>query len=115
VKHRGGYGVIDIKVNERNGNVAGIAHVFDDDQVLLITEQGMIIRVPVGGIRSIGRNTQGVCVIDIDENDTVVAAVKVVEKEQPEDGPGGTDETSEEAVEEQAGEALDESPDEPVH
>jgi len=102
VKHRGGYGVIDIKVTERNGNVAGIAHVFDDDQVLLITEQGMIIRVPVfvppaaegkpaGGIRSIGRNTQGVRVIHIDETDTVVAAVKVVDKEQPEDENGGGD------------------------
>jgi DNA gyrase subunit A len=91
VKHRGGYGVIDIKVTERNGNVAGIANVFDDDQVLLITEQGMIIRVPVEGIRSIGRNTQGVRVIHIDETDTVVAAVKVVDKEQPEDENGGED------------------------
>jgi DNA gyrase subunit A len=91
VKHRGGYGVIDIKVTERNGNVAGIANVVDDDQVLLITEQGMIIRVPVEGIRSIGRNTQGVRVIHIDETDTVVAAVKVVDKEQPEDENGGED------------------------
>jgi len=91
VKHRGGYGVIDIKVTERNGHVAGIAHVEVDDQVLLITEQGMIIRVPVEGIRSIGRNTQGVRVINIDENDTVVAAVKVVDKESQEDDNGGPD------------------------
>jgi DNA gyrase subunit A len=81
-KHRGGYGVIDIKTTERNRNVAGMAHVFDEDQVLLITEQGMIIRVPVDSIRSIGRNTQGVRVINIDENDTVVAAVKLVDREQ---------------------------------
>ncbi|HEX2120878.1 MAG TPA: DNA gyrase C-terminal beta-propeller domain-containing protein, partial [Thermoanaerobaculia bacterium] len=98
-KHRGGYGVIDIKTTERNGSVAGIAHVFDEDQVLLITEQGMIIRVPVETIRSIGRNTQGVRVINIDENDTVVAAVKVVEKEQPEESPENGDEvTGEEPV-----------------
>jgi len=95
VKHRGGYGVIDIKTTERNGKVAGIAHVSDEDQVLLITEQGMIIRVPVTTIRSIGRNTQGVRVINIDESDTVVAAVKLVEKEQPEENGGG-DETPDE-------------------
>ncbi len=95
VKHRGGYGVIDIKTTERNGKVAGIAHVSDEDQVLLITEQGMIIRVPVTTIRSIGRNTQGVRVINIDEGDTVVAAVKLIEKEQPEENGGG-DETPDE-------------------
>ena len=95
VKHRGGYGVIDIKTTERNGKVAGIAHVSDEDQVLLITEQGMLIRVPVTTIRSIGRNTQGVRVINIDEGDTVVAAVKLIEKEQPEENGGG-DETPDE-------------------
>ncbi|HEX8173235.1 MAG TPA: DNA gyrase subunit A [Thermoanaerobaculia bacterium] len=110
-KHRGGYGVIDIKVNDRNGNVAGIAHVYDDDQVLLITEQGMIIRVPVSSMRSIGRNTQGVRVIHIDETDTVVAAVKVIEKEQPEaDAAGDADETPEDG-----GGSEDAPPEEPVH
>ncbi|HWW59816.1 MAG TPA: DNA gyrase C-terminal beta-propeller domain-containing protein, partial [Thermoanaerobaculia bacterium] len=91
-KHRGGYGVMGIKTNERNGKVAGMAVVFDEDQVLLITEQGMIIRVPVASMRSIGRNTQGVRVINLDDNDTVVAAVKVVEKEGGEDEPAGDDE-----------------------
>jgi len=85
-KHRGGYGVIDIKANERNGKVAGMAVVFDEDQVLLITEQGMIIRVPVSSMLPKGRNIQGLRVVKLDEGDRVVAAVKVVEKEQPEDG-----------------------------
>jgi DNA gyrase subunit A len=85
-KHRGGYGVIDIKTNERNGKVAGMAVVFDEDQVLLITEQGMIIRVPVSSMLPKGRNIQGLRVVKLDEGDRVVAAVKVVEKEQPEDG-----------------------------
>ncbi len=104
-KRRGGFGVIDIKTTERNGKVAGMAVVYEEDQVLLITEQGMIIRVPVSSIRSIGRNTQGVRVINLDENDTVVAAVKVVEKEQPEGSEGPEDDnapeddgTAEEAV-----------------
>ena len=84
-KHRGGYGVIDIKTTERNGKVAGMAVVFDEDQVLLITEQGMIIRVPVSSISPKGRNIQGVRVVKIEDSDRVVAAVKVVEKEQPEE------------------------------
>jgi DNA gyrase subunit A len=84
-KHRGGFGVIDIKTTERNGKVAGMAIVFDEDQVLLITEQGMIIRVPVSTIPPKGRNIQGVRVVKMDEGDRVVAAVKVVEKEQPEE------------------------------
>jgi DNA gyrase subunit A len=101
LKHRGGYGVIDIKTTERNGKVAGIAHVAEDDQVLFISEQGMIIRVPAEGISSIGRNTQGVRVVRIDEGDRVVATMIVDkdETEQPED------------------DAVDEQPpaDEPVH
>ncbi len=80
--HRSGMGVINIKVTEKNGSVAGIAHVIDDDQLLLITEQGMIIRIDVAGLRSMGRSTQGVRVINVEENDRVVAAVKLVEKEE---------------------------------
>jgi DNA gyrase subunit A len=89
--HRGGKGVINIKVTEKNGKVAGIAHVFDDDQLLLITEQGMIIRVSVRDLRSMGRSTQGVRVINVEENDRVVAAVKLVEKEEN-GGPSTSDE-----------------------
>jgi DNA gyrase subunit A len=55
----------------------------------------MIIRVPVTSIRSVGRNTHGVRVINLDEGDTVVGAVKLVEKEQPEENGGG-DETPDE-------------------
>jgi DNA gyrase subunit A len=81
--HRGGMGVINIKVTDKNGKVAGIAHVSDDDQLLLITEQGMIIRMSVADLRSMGRSTQGVRVINVEESDRVVAAVKLVEKEEP--------------------------------
>jgi DNA gyrase subunit A len=82
---RGAMGVINIKTTDKNGKVAGIAHVSDDDQVLVISEQGMIIRFPVGGVRSMGRNTQGVRLINIEEGDRVVAAMKIVDKVQPED------------------------------
>jgi DNA gyrase subunit A len=85
LQSRGGIGVTNIKTTDKNGKVAGISYVFEDDQVLLITEQGMIIRTNVADIRSIGRNTQGVRVINIDENDLVVAAVKLVDKDDADD------------------------------
>ncbi|HEX3577531.1 MAG TPA: DNA gyrase subunit A [Thermoanaerobaculia bacterium] len=85
LQSRGGIGVTNIKTTDKNGKVAGISYVFEDDQVLLITEQGMIIRTNVADIRSIGRNTQGVRVINIDENDLVVAAVKLVDKDDGEE------------------------------
>src|SRR5438477_99742 len=81
-KHRGGFGVIDIKTGERNGKVAGMAVVFEEDQVLLITEQGMILRVPVSSIPIRGRNILGVRVVRVEEADRVVAAIKLVEKEE---------------------------------
>jgi len=87
--HRGGMGVVNVRITDKNGKVAGVAHVVEDDQLLLITEQGMIIRTSVGHIRAMGRNTQGVRVINVEENDRVVAAVKVVEKESADENGGG--------------------------
>jgi DNA gyrase, A subunit len=96
LQSRGGIGVTNIKTTDKNGKVAGISYVFEDDQVLLITEQGMIIRTNVADIRSIGRNTQGVRVINIDENDLVVAAVKLVDKDDVEEDVPTADESAEE-------------------
>jgi DNA gyrase subunit A len=87
LQRRGGLGLSNVRITEKNGAVAGIAHVGDDDQLLLITEQGMMIRTGVGSIRIAGRKTQGVRVINIDEGDTVVAAVKVIERAEDEPGP----------------------------
>jgi DNA gyrase subunit A len=101
LQSRGGIGVTNIKTTDKNGKVAGISYVFEDDQVLLITEQGMIIRTNVADIRSIGRSTQGVRVINIDENDLVVAAVKLVDKEDAdEEIVGGDSETPDETPDE---------------
>jgi DNA gyrase subunit A len=117
-KRRGGYGVIDIKT-ERYGNVAGMAVVFEEDQVLLITEQGMIVRVPVSSIPSKGRNIHGVRVVRIDEGDTVVAAVKVVDRTPDEDdspeGETPEGEASESEVPEAVEEQGEEAGEEPVH
>ena len=98
LQSRGGMGVINIKTTEKNGKVAGISHVHDDDQLLVISEQGMIIRFPVSGVRSMGRNTQGVRLLNVEEPDKVVAAIKVIDdKEQVEEGIGeepGNEETT---------------------
>jgi len=81
VQSRGGVGVINIATSERNGPVIGVAYVQDEDEVLLITQQGMIIRMPTGDLRAIGRATQGVRLIDIEDQDKVVSVARLVERE----------------------------------
>ena len=75
---RGGKGVIDIKTTDRNGPVVSCKQVLDDDEVMVITQQGIMIRVPVDDISLIGRNTQGVRVISVDEGDRVIDMTRVV-------------------------------------
>jgi DNA gyrase subunit A len=79
---RGGYGITNIRTSDRNGKVVGIVFVTDDDEVMLISQQGMILRTRAGDIRSIGRATQGVRLIEMEEGDMVVAVAKLVEKEE---------------------------------
>jgi DNA gyrase subunit A len=81
VQSRGGVGIINIATSERNGQVVGIAYVQDEDEVLLITQQGMIIRMLTNDVRAIGRATQGVRLIDIEDEDKVVSVARLVEKE----------------------------------
>lgn len=80
VVSRGGTGVTNIKVNERNGDVAGVKVVDKDDEVMFISKNGIIIRVDVNGISEIGRNTLGVRLMKMDEGDKVIGVAKV-EKE----------------------------------
>ncbi len=79
VQSRGGVGIINARANDRNGRVAGVAYVEDDDEVMLITQQGKVLRMVTGGIRSIGRATQGVRLIEIDDDDRVVSMARLVE------------------------------------
>ncbi len=72
VKGRGGLGVINIKTTARNGKVVTIQEVKDSDQMMVITKDGIVIRCPVSGISVIGRNTQGVRLINLEEGDRVV-------------------------------------------
>ncbi len=84
LQSRGGVGIINIQTTDRNGKVVGIAYVHDDDQLMLISQQGMILRMKAGGIRTIGRATQGVRLIEMEEGDMVVSVAKLAEREDEE-------------------------------
>jgi DNA gyrase subunit A len=82
VQSRGGVGVINIATSSRNGQVVGMSYVEEGDEVLLITQQGMIIRMPTNDVRAIGRATQGVRLIEIEGDDKVVSVARLVEKDE---------------------------------
>jgi len=79
---RGGKGVINIKVTRKNGEVIGLKSVTEQDEVMLMTQNGMVVRCPVKDIRTVGRNSQGVRVIRLDAKDQVSSVASVVTKEE---------------------------------
>lgn len=79
---RGGKGIITLKTTEKTGNVVGILQVADDDEIMMITAQGKIIRLKVKSLRTIGRNTQGVKLFDIEKGDKIMAVALLAEKEE---------------------------------
>ena len=84
-QRRGGKGVIDIKTTKRNGRVVGIVPVDDTDELMMMTVRGKIQRVAAKDISVIGRNTQGVRIMSLDEGDTLTAIVRVPPDEIDED------------------------------
>jgi DNA gyrase subunit A len=93
LQHRGGKGVITIKTTERNGPVVGALLVGDDDDVMLISDQGKIIRMKIADLRVIGRNTQGVTLIGLDGEERLVGVASLAETENA--VPGEDDEDAE--------------------
>jgi len=89
IQSRGGYGIINIQASERNGPVVGISYVTGDDELMLITQQGQILRIRTGTIRPIGRATQGVRLIVVEEGDKVVSIVRVADSGINGDEPNG--------------------------
>ncbi len=81
VQKRGGRGVIAIKTTERNGLVVGILLVAEDDDLMLMTNIGKVIRMPINSISVISRNTQGVKVMGMESDERVVGAARLAEKE----------------------------------
>ena len=77
VSGRGGQGIINIIASERNGNVASTFTINHEDQIMLITDKGQMIRCNVKDIRITGRNTQGVRIFNLSENEKVVSAARI--------------------------------------
>ena len=123
IKGRGGQGVLDIKTTDRNGPVVRAKFTREGDDVMYITESGMIVRTPVSEISSYGRNTQGVRLVNLKDGDSVVS-VEIVRGEDMErfaddgvdegdeaEGAGGAAADAENNAESTGdGPAVDESP-----
>jgi DNA gyrase subunit A len=88
LQNRGGKGLINIKTAGRNGPVVGVKFVSGDASVMLITGKGMIIRLNTADIATIGRNTQGVRLIQLEEGDQLVSVDRVAEREDGDEGAG---------------------------
>jgi DNA gyrase subunit A len=100
VQSRGGYGVINIRATDRNGKVIGMKSIREADELMLITQQGMIVRTGANEFRVIGRATQGVKLIGLKAGDSLVciARVETDDSQQgqlPFDGQGDTTEVNE--------------------
>ena len=87
---RGGIGLKNVQTSDRNGLVIGIAYVTDRDELLLVTEQGQIIRMKAGDLRPIGRDTQGVRLMDLAEGDRLVSIATLSEPEDENGEHAGT-------------------------
>jgi DNA gyrase subunit A len=75
-------GIITIRTSERNGPVIGVAQVRDDDEVMLITDHGKVLRCRVSGISTMGRATQGVTLMDLAEGEKLVAVARLAEADE---------------------------------
>jgi len=92
VQHRGGRGIITLKRADKTGDIVALKEVLPDDELMMITKKGIMIRVPVEGIRISGRNTQGVKVMNLTSGDLLVDVARVVKEDEAENGDGEDDE-----------------------
>jgi DNA gyrase subunit A len=88
LQSRGGKGIITMKTSDRTGRVVGVQQVTEEDQLMLVSNIGKIIRLRIKDIRIIGRNTQGVRLIELEEGERLVSLARVAEKEEEDDGGG---------------------------
>jgi DNA gyrase subunit A len=93
VQKRGGKGIITVNRTEKTGDAVSIMEVLPDDELMAMTKEGMVIRMPVKGIRVSGRNTQGVRLVELESNDRVIDVARVI----PEDEEEGAEEETAEA------------------
>jgi DNA gyrase subunit A len=105
LQHRGGSGIINIKTSERNGKVVGLKSVKPDDDLVIITAQGMVLRISATEIRAIGRATQGVRLASLEEGDRIVGVARVAKDEGGGEGGNGGEEAEEPGETEEAEDA----------
>ena len=105
---RGGKGIITIKTSERNGRVVAIKMVDDESDLMFITNRGKLLRTKVKNIRAIGRNTQGVRMMVLEDDELIVSVAQLAEKDSA-DGAATTEPTEEATA---AGVETPETPDE---
>lgn len=111
---RGGVGVINLKITDKNGKVVSVQSVSDSDEVMLISRNGIIIRTPVKGISVIGRATQGVRVMRLEEDDSLVSATIVEPDEQSRDASSAQPSQGPDKDESPPGDMVDDEEDDPV-
>ncbi|MBP1713869.1 MAG: gyrA, partial [Deltaproteobacteria bacterium] len=97
-------GVITIKTSARNGRMIGVQQITEQDDVMLITDKGKIIRLRGSEISVIGRNTQGVKLIELEQGEKVVALARLAEKDEEPNGQSGEEDIAEVAEESEEGE-----------
>ncbi len=90
LQKRGGQGIITIRTSDRNGEVVSVAQVLDDDEVMLITNGGKVLRSKVSGISTMGRATQGVRVMKLGAGEKLVSMARLAEQDVAEDGGNGS-------------------------
>ncbi len=100
VQKRGGKGIITLKRTPKTGSIVALKEVLPDDELMMVTRKGVIIRVPVEGIRVSGRNTQGVRVMNLDPGDAVMDVARVVKEEEEESAADAQDAPSAAVTEE---------------
>lgn len=86
---RGGTGIITMKITDKNGPIVAVRQVQNEDEIMIASDQGKVIRTTVAEISEVGRNTQGVKLISLEESEKVGAVAKIVEKEEDEGSPKG--------------------------
>jgi DNA gyrase subunit A len=84
---RGGLGIINLKISEKTGDVISAKHVLPGEGLILITQQGMILRINVAGVRLVGRSTQGVKLMDLEPGDRLVSVARLAEEVKLEPSP----------------------------
>ncbi len=88
VHGRGGQGVISIQTTDRNGDVVGAVHVTEDDGIMLITDVGTLVRTRVAEVSVMGRNTQGVRLVNLGSGERLVGIERIVEEDQDDEDEG---------------------------